>query len=177
MKEFDLDSAIRRVHDFPKKGILYYDITSILTNPEAFNYCFDKMKDIYAYKKIDAVAACESRGFLFAAPFAREMNLPLILVRKAGKLPGDTFKKAYNLEYGTAEVEIHKGDVPKGKNILLVDDLIATGGTLNASIDLFKWGGAKVTDIFAVIGLPFLGFPEALDSGIEVNTLVDFHSE
>ncbi len=173
---FNLDDSIRKVPDFPHKGILYYDITSILTNPEAFSWCIDEMCAYYADKKIDAVAAVESRGFIFSAPFAKAMGIPLILVRKAGKLPGVTLKKSYQLEYGKAEVEIHQKDVPQGKNVLLVDDLLATGGTMGAAVELLTMGGANVKHIFGVIGLPFLGFAEKLPH-IEVKTLIDYHSE
>jgi len=175
-KEFNLDDSIRKVADFPHKGILYYDITSILTNPEAFSWCIDQMVEYYSDKKIDAVAAVESRGFIFSSPFAKAMGIPLILVRKAGKLPGVTLKKSYQLEYGKAEVEIHQKDIPVGKNVLLVDDLLATGGTMGASVELLTMGGAKVNHIFGIIGLPFLGYQEKLP-GIDVKTLIEYDSE
>ncbi|MCL1813704.1 MAG: adenine phosphoribosyltransferase, partial [Treponema sp.] len=141
---FNLDDYIRKVPDFPKKGILFYDITSVLTAPEAFRFCIESMVDIYSEKNIDAVAAIEARGFVFAAPFAARMGIPLLLIRKKGKLPGITLSKKYDLEYAQAEIEIHREDVPEGKRILLLDDLIATGGTLNASRELLKAGGAEV---------------------------------
>ena len=151
-----LDKNIRRIPDFPKPGILFYDITSVLVNPEAFKYVIDQMVELYKNKKIDAVAGVESRGFIFAAPFAEKLGIPLILIRKKGKLPGDTYECSYSLEYGTATVEVHKEDIKKGQNILVVDDLIATGGTLAAAKNLIEQGGAEVTDFFGVIGLPFL---------------------
>ncbi|MBN2627155.1 MAG: adenine phosphoribosyltransferase [Spirochaetales bacterium] len=172
----DLDKVIRKVPDFPAKGILFYDITSVIGDPKAFSYCIDKMVELYGSKKIDAVAGVESRGFIFAAPFAEKMGIPLILVRKAGKLPGTTLKAAYNLEYGKAEVEVHVSDVPKGGNVLLIDDLLATGGTLEASTRLLTEGGARVENIFGVIGLPFLGYKEKL-KGIDVTTLINYDSE
>ncbi|MFP4491877.1 MAG: adenine phosphoribosyltransferase, partial [Spirochaetaceae bacterium] len=95
MKEYDLDSAIRKVPDFPKKGILFYDITGILQTPEAFRYCFERMEEIYSRSKVDAIAAVEARGFLFAAPLAEKMGLPLILLRKTGKLPGEKREKRF----------------------------------------------------------------------------------
>ena len=119
-----LDKNIRRIPDFPKPGILFYDITSVLVNPEAFKYVIDQMVSIYKDKKIDAVAGVESRGFIFAAPFAEKLGIPLVLIRKKGKLPGDTYECSYSLEYGTATVEVHKADIKKGQNILVVDDLI-----------------------------------------------------
>ena len=173
---YDLDKAIRKVPDYPKKGIVFFDITSILTNPEAFIYCIDKMVEIYRDKEIDAVAGIESRGFIFASPLAAKLNIPLILVRKAGKLPGETWREDYKLEYGEAAVEIHKTDVPVGGNVLLIDDLIATGGTLKASRSILEKGGAIVKNVFGVIGLPFLKFQDKLP-GVEVTTLINYESE
>lgn len=171
-----LDKNIRRIPDFPKPGILFYDITSVLVNPEAFKYVIDQMVSIYKDKKIDAVAGVESRGFIFAAPFAEELGIPLILIRKKGKLPGDTYECSYSLEYGTATVEVHKADIKKGQNILVVDDLIATGGTLAAAKNLIEQGGAEVTDFFGVIGLPFLNYQKVLEN-CNVTTLINYDSE
>ena len=104
---FNLDDAIRKIPDFPKPGILFYDITSVLTKPAAFNYVVQAMVRMYKDAKLDAIAAVESRGFLFAAPLADHLQLPILLVRKKGKLPGRTISKKYALEYGEAEIEIH----------------------------------------------------------------------
>jgi adenine phosphoribosyltransferase len=174
--EFNLDNYIRKIPDFPKKGILFYDITSILTAPEAFHFCIEAMVDIYSEKNIDAVAAIEARGFVFAAPFAARMGIPLLLIRKKGKLPGITLSKKYDLEYAQAEIEIHQEDVPKGKRILLLDDLIATGGTLNAARELLKAGGAEVPEIFGVVGLPFLNYEKIL-APTPITTLIQYESE
>ncbi|MDR2542608.1 MAG: adenine phosphoribosyltransferase [Treponema sp.] len=173
MVELNLDDYIRKVPDFPKKGILFYDITSILASPVAFNYCIDKMVEIYKDKNIDAIAAIEARGFLFATPFAYRMKIPIIPIRKKGKLPGITLSKKYDLEYAQAEVEVHSADVPKGKRVLLTDDLIATGGTLNASRSLLIEGGAEVPEIFGVLSLPFLNYKEVL-APTPVTTLIDY---
>jgi len=173
---FNLDSYIRKVPDFPKKGILFYDITSILAQPEAFQFCVESMVDIYKNKGIDAVAAIEARGFLFAAPFAVRMGIPLIPIRKKGKLPGITLSKKYDLEYAQAEIEVHREDVPAGKRILLTDDLIATGGTLNAARALLNAGGAEVPEIFGVVGLPFLNYEKVL-APTPVTTLINYQSE
>ncbi|HNQ97594.1 MAG TPA: adenine phosphoribosyltransferase, partial [Treponemataceae bacterium] len=143
-KSFSLDSVIRKIPDFPKPGILFYDITGILVNPPAFKYCIDQMVKMYKGERIDAIAAIESRGFVFAAPFAERMGIPLILIRKKGKLPGQTWSCSYALEYGTAELEVHKADVQGGQRILVMDDLIATGGTLNAARNVLEQGGARV---------------------------------
>ena len=174
--EINLDDFVRKVPDFPKKGILYYDITSILTSPTAFCYCIDSMVEIYKDKHIDAIAAIEARGFLFAAPFAHHMKVPLIIIRKKGKLPGIKLSKKYALEYAEAEIEIHLDDVPKGKRVLLLDDLIATGGTLRAARELLISGGAEVPEIFGVVGLPFLNYEKVL-TPTPVRTLINYHSE
>jgi adenine phosphoribosyltransferase len=173
---FNLDEYIRKVPDFPKKGVLFYDITSVLAAPAAFTYCIEAMVDIYGNRDINAVAAIEARGFLFAAPFAVRMGIPLILIRKKGKLPGVTLSKKYDLEYAQAEIEIHQEDVPAGKRVLLLDDLIATGGTLNAARGLLQAGGALVPEIFGVVGLPFLGYEKVL-SPTPITTLIQYHGE
>jgi adenine phosphoribosyltransferase len=176
MIDKDLDKVIRRVPNYPKKGIMFYDITAMLSDPVAFNYIIDRMIEIYKDKNIEAVAGVEARGFLFAAPFAIKMGLPFIPVRKAGKLPGITLKASYTLEYGKGEMEIHKADVPQGKNVLLIDDLLATGGTLKASVELLESGGAIVKEIFGVIGLTFLPYKDKL-KGYNVTTLIDYDTE
>ncbi|RPJ07007.1 MAG: adenine phosphoribosyltransferase [Spirochaetaceae bacterium] len=173
---FDLDKAIRRVPDFPKPGILFYDITSVLTNPKAFSFCIEKMHELFPKGAFDAVAAIESRGFLFASPYARESGLPLVLIRKKGKLPGETLQEEFTLEYGRDIIEVHKADVEKGQKILLVDDLVATGGTLKAACNMLERAGASVPAIFAVIGLPFLNYQSQLP-GRRIETLVNFHGE
>ena len=174
--EFDLDGAIRKVPGFPKPGILFYDITSILTNPRAFGYCVDQALAFCERSKAGALAAVEARGFLFAAPVAHRLELPLILVRKKGKLPGKTYRATFTLEYGEDEIEVHKADVQAGQRIVLVDDLIATGGTIKAAADLFTAAGAEVAGIFAVVGLPFLNYEDVLRD-FEVRTLIRYHGE
>lgn len=177
MKEsFSLDSAIRKIPDFPKPGILFYDITGILINPKAFRYCIDQMVDLYKKDHLDAIAAIESRGFIFAAPFAERMGIPLILIRKKGKLPGKTYACEYALEYGKAEIEVHQADVSPGQRILVMDDLIATGGTLNAARNVLEQGDATVTGFFGVVGLPFLNYQQVLGE-IPVQTLVEYYGE
>jgi adenine phosphoribosyltransferase len=134
------------------------------------------MVELYRDKKIEMAAAIEARGFLFAAPFSCRMGIPLILVRKKGKLPRKTLRKEFELEYGSAEIEIHPEDVKKNARILLVDDLIATGGTLSAACELLTEAGGIVPEIFGVVGLPFLNYKKKL-GGITVNTLIDYSSE
>lgn len=171
-----LDKAVRRVPDFPKPGILFYDITGVLVDTEAFRFCIDRMHELYRKSGIDAVAGVESRGFLFAAPLAERLGLPLVLIRKKGKLPGDTYRCSYSLEYGTAEIEVHKSDVRKGQKFLVIDDLIATGGTLSAARNLINQGGAEVSEFFGVIGLPDLNYEKAL-APVKVTTLINYHGE
>ncbi|MBL7005462.1 MAG: adenine phosphoribosyltransferase [Spirochaetia bacterium] len=171
-----LDSSIRKIKDFPHKGILFYDITSILQNPAAFTYCIDEMVKLYKDAGLDSVACIEARGFLFAAPFALKMKLPLILIRKKGKLPGETLEKSFTLEYGEDTIQIHKDDVKAGDKVLVIDDLIATGGTVKASLELLNEAGASANDVFCVIGLPFLQYEELL-SEYRVKTLINYDSE
>ncbi len=158
----DLDKAIRKVPDFPKPGILFYDVTSIFTSPQAFRYVLDRMDDLYKNAEINGVIAIESRGFIVGAPFALRRALPLVLARKQGKLPGETVKQSYSLEYGEATLEIHKSDLAPGKKWLIVDDLIATGGTLKAVATMVEKQGAEVAGIFSVIGLSFLNYTEQI---------------
>ena len=167
-----LDKAIRRVPNFPKEGILFFDVTSIFTNPEAYKHTLDRMVSIYKGKKIDAIAAVESRGFLFGAPLADRLGLPLVLIRKKGKLPGDVYRASYSLEYGEATIEAHKSDIEKGKSYLVIDDLIATGGTLTASKNLIEQGDGVVAEFFGVIGIPELNYREKL-APVPVTTLID----
>jgi adenine phosphoribosyltransferase len=171
-----IEKAIRKVPDFPKPGVLFYDITGILVDPKAFASCIDAMEKVYAGTHVDAIAAIESRGFIFAAPFAIRRGLPLILLRKKGKLPGETFRISFTLEYGEDVLEVHRSDVRAGQKILLVDDLIATGGTLNAAAQLLALGGAKVIGIFGVVGLPFLHYGKVL-ADFPVKTLVEYTGE
>lgn len=173
---YDLDAAIRKVPDFPKPGVLFYDITSVLMQPDAFSHCVNRMLDAYSDTEIDAVIAVESRGFLFATPFARERRVPVILARKKGKLPGATYSREYELEYGTDTVEIHQSDLRPGMRCLIVDDLVATGGTLRAVADVVEEVGATVTGIFCVIGLPFLDYASVL-AGLDTTTLIEYHGE
>ena len=174
--EYDLDAAIRKVPDFPRPGILFYDITGILTTPAAFRYCVDQIVERYRGRGLGGVAAIEARGFVFAAPAAYALGLPLILIRKKGKLPGGTYHARFTLEYGEDEVEVHRADVTAGSAVLLIDDLIATGGTLQAACSLLEQGGARVAGIFGVVGLPFLNYERPLE-GYPVHTLIQYHGE
>ncbi len=173
---FDIDSVIRKIPDFPKPGILFYDVTGILIHPDAFRHCIDVAEERYRDADLGAIAAIDARGFVFASPLAYRMGLPLILVRKNGKLPGRTIKRSFALEYGQDTVEVHRADVKAGQKVLIVDDLIATGGTLKAAADILTEAGATVAGIFAVIGLPFLNYQNVL-KGRDIFTLINYQSE
>jgi adenine phosphoribosyltransferase len=172
----DLDKIIRKVPGFPKPGILFYDVTSVFTNPAAFKFVLNSMSDIYKGTEIDGIVAIESRGFLLGAPFALKRKVPLVLARKSGKLPGLTIKQAYSLEYGEAVLEMHTSDLTPGKKWLIVDDLIATGGTLEAVAKMIESQKAEVAGIFSIIGLPFLDYMKKIEK-YSPRTLIDYHGE
>jgi adenine phosphoribosyltransferase len=172
----DLDKVIRKIPDFPKPGILFYDITSIFTNPEAFRYTVAEMIKRYTNDTIDGIIAIESRGFLFGACYAEKTGIPLVLARKKGKLPGKTIQQSYDLEYGNAILEIHEADLTPGKRWLIIDDLIATGGTLQAVARMIERTGSSVAGIFAVIGLPFLNYHATIGKYNPI-TLIDYQGE
>jgi adenine phosphoribosyltransferase len=135
---------IRNIPDFPKKGILFKDITTALKNPKVFNAIIDNMYDLIKDMDIDYIGAIESRGYLFGAPLAYKLGKGLVIIRKPGKLPAETVREEYSLEYGTDALEIHKDAIEKGKNVLLIDDLLATGGTIRAANRLIEKVGANV---------------------------------
>ena len=153
----DLSQYIRAVPDFPKPGILFRDITPLLGNPQAFRAAIARMAEHYRGTRVDVVAAAEARGFIFAGPLALELNVGFVPVRKPGKLPFDTHAFHYELEYGTDTLEIHRDGVAPGQHVLLVDDLLATGGTIEACCRLVEQSGAKVTGCVFLIELAGLG--------------------
>ncbi len=153
----DLKSHIRDIPDFPSPGILFRDITPLLGVPEAFKYLIDSMMDHYSAEEFDCIVGIESRGFLLGAPIAYLMQKPLVLVRKQGKLPYDTLSVEYSLEYGSNIMEIQVGDIEEGSRVLVVDDLLATGGTLQAAAELVENCGGTVVGIGLVIELNGLG--------------------
>ena len=158
-----LDKAIREVPDFPKLGINFKDITTLLLDPKLSAEIIDAFIDSLEGNKIDAIVGVESRGFLFDFMLANRMGIPFIPIRKVGKLPGETLKFKYDLEYGSAEVEVHKSDIKKGWNIVVHDDLLATGGTACAASELIQKLGAKVAAFVFVITLDFLKGNERLE--------------
>jgi len=152
----DLGKYIRDIPDFPKPGILFKDITPLLAEPAALQYTIDQFAEHYPVSSVDAVAAAEARGFLFAAPLALRLQKPLIPLRKPGKLPYQTHTLAYDLEYGRAELQIHIDAVVNGMRVLLIDDLLATGGTMQAGCSLVEKAGGTVAGCAFLIELAFL---------------------
>ena len=149
----DLKKYIRSIQDYPKKGILFRDITTLIKNAEAFKYTNDKIIEISKKINFDKVAAIESRGFVFASTISYLMKKPLILLRKKNKLPAETHSIDFELEYGKATIEVHKDSINKGEKILIIDDLIATGGTAEAAAKLVEISGGKVAGFIFVINL------------------------
>ena len=158
----NLKDFIRDIPDFPQPGILFRDITPLLRNAAAFNYTVDQLAERYQGQPLDAIVAVESRGFLFGAPLACRMSKPLITVRKPGKLPGAIISVEYDLEYGSNVMEMHVSDVTAGDKVLLLDDLLATGGTLAAAAKLVEQAGGQVASIALVIELEALAGRQAL---------------
>ncbi len=157
-----LASMIRDIPDFPQKGVVFKDITPILQDPQGLRDAIDAMLEPFRDKQIDVIVGLESRGFLFGAPMAYVMGLGFVLVRKSGKLPGEKIHITYDLEYGTDTLEIHSDAIKPGQRVLLVDDLLATGGTMCASIDLVKRLGGQIAGISFLIELDFLKGRERL---------------
>ena len=157
-----LDNAIRTVPNFPKKGINFKDVTPLLMDNDLTNEIIDSFIKQINQIKIDAVVGIESRGFLFGFLLANKIGIPFIPIRKVGKLPGETLRCKYDLEYGSAEVEIHKNDIQKDWNVLVHDDLLATGGTACAAAELINQLDAKVAGFAFVVSLDFLNGKEKL---------------
>lgn len=171
-----LKGAIRSVPDFPKKGIVFRDITTLIRDPGLFKGAVDAVRDWCRDRGIDAVVCTESRGFIFGAAIAYALGAGVVPVRKKGKLPHETFAEEYELEYGVDALEIHRDALPAGSTVLIVDDLLATGGTAAATARLVKKLGAKIAGIVFVIELAFLNGREKL-KGYDVHSLVRYASE
>ena len=150
----ELESIITKIPDFPKPGILFYDISPVLNDANAFSFVTEKIENKIKKYNVDTIAAIDARGFIFGAAVAQKMNRGLTMIRKIGKLPGKIIKKSYKLEYGTNTLEVNP--LYLNGNVALIDDLLATGGTANASIDLIKESGADVVCFCTVIELEFL---------------------
>jgi adenine phosphoribosyltransferase len=157
-----IKSYIRTVPDYPKPGILFRDITGLLENAEGLREAVDAIAARYSKRPIDIIAGIEARGFIFGTAVAYALGLGFVPIRKAGKLPGEVIGVGYELEYGTDRMEIHVGAVRQGAEVLLIDDLIATGGTALAALDLIRRSGGQVTEACFVVDLPELGGAERL---------------
>ncbi len=173
-----LKSRIRTIPDFPSPGIQFRDITTLLKDPFGFRKLVDDLVQPFAGKRIDAVAGIEARGFIIGGAVAHQLSIGFIPVRKKGKLPWDTIGQDYELEYGTDRVEIHRDAISEGETVLIVDDLIATGGTALATLDLLRQAGAEIVGCSFVVDLPDLGGRRRLEEeGVSVLALVEFEGE
>jgi len=171
----DLKSAIRTIPDHPKPGIQFRDVTTLIGDARAFRVAVDRMVQPWAGAKIDKVAGTEARGFILGGAVAHQLSVGFVPVRKRGKLPWRTLREDYELEYGQDTIEIHVDAIAEGDRVLLVDDLIATGGTAEASIKLLQRAGATVVGATFIIDLPELGGAERIEAmGVPVSSLVSF---
>ena len=168
-----LKKLIREVSDFPKKGILFYDITTLLKDKAGFATLIDALAEHYINKGVDTVVGIEARGFIFGPALAYRLNAGFVPVRKPKKLPTETVKHTYELEYGTDTLEIHKDAIQKGQRIVIVDDLLATGGTANAVVQLTRGLGADIAGLAFVVELDFLNGRQKFD-GIDVFSLLHY---
>jgi len=172
----DLKKYIRTIPDFPKKGIMFRDITTLIKNGNAFKNVVDEIANRYKKEKIDVVVGAESRGFIVGAAVAYNLGVGFVLVRKKGKLPAKTISTTYELEYGTDTVEMHEDGIKQGQRVLIVDDLLATGGTASAAVELVKKLGGEVVSIAFIIELVDLKGREKL-KGYDVFSLVEYEGE
>ena len=171
----DLRDSIRSIPDYPKPGIMFRDITTLLGDARAFRRAIDELVQPWAGTKIDKVAGIEARGFILGGAVAHQLSAGFVPIRKKGKLPHDTVSIAYSLEYGIDEMEMHRDAVAPGERVILVDDLVATGGTAAAAVALLKRIGADVVASCFVIDLPDLGGAQKIrDLGVPVRTLMEF---
>ena len=170
----DVKSKIRDVVDFPKPGIIFPDITTALKEPETLKVMIDYLCDEFKDIKIDYIAGIESRGFIFGMPMAYKMNAGFVPIRKPKKLPAETYSQEYDLEYGTDKIEIHKDALPEGANVLIVDDLLATGGTAEAACKLVKKTGANLVGIAFLIELEDLKGREKLVDAPKIVSMLKY---
>jgi adenine phosphoribosyltransferase len=173
MSAEDLRAKIREIPDFPKPGILFYDITTLLKDGPAFREAIDLMLEPYKDEQIDIVVGMESRGFIFSAPMAYQLNAGLVPVRKLGKLPAETLTVEYALEYGSNTLEIHRDAIQAGQKVLVVDDLLATGGTVRGTVELIERLKGSVVGLAFLVELDFLKGRERLD-GRRVTSVVQY---
>jgi adenine phosphoribosyltransferase len=173
-----LRKSIRTIQDYPKKGVMFRDISTLLGDARAFRRAVDELVQPYAGLKIEKVAGIEARGFILGGAIAHQLSCGFVPIRKKGKLPHETVSIAYALEYGTDEMEVHVDALKPGESVILVDDLIATGGTATAAVQLLQKIGANVTAACFVIDLPDLGGRAKIEAlGVTVRTLIAFEGE
>ena len=173
-----LKNAIRTIPDYPTKGIMFRDVMGLLEDAEAFKLTIDVLAEKYKDGGFTKIVGTEARGFIFGAPLAYALNIGFVPVRKPGKLPGETFAQNYELEYGTDTLEIHKDALSSQDKVLIIDDLLATGGTVEATTILIRRLGAAVSDAAFVIALPELGGQKRLESlDLNINTLTEYDGE
>jgi len=172
----DLKAVIRSIPDFPKPGIIFRDITTLLSDPEAYKEALDEFEEYFREKGVTRIAAIDSRGFIFGGALADRMSVPLAIIRKKGKLPYKTIHEEYALEYGTDTLEMHIDAIEKGDKVAVIDDLLATGGTLEASCKMVEKLGGEVAVIGVVIELSFLKGRDKL-SGYDIKALIDYDTE
>ena len=171
----DLKDYIRSIPNYPKKGILFRDITTLIKDEKAFRETINQIIEKSKKFKIDKIAAIESRGFVFASAVAYLLKKPFIMLRKKNKLPAETYSTDFELEYGTATIEVHKDSIEKNDTVLIIDDLIATGGTAEAAAKLIEMSGGSISGFIFVINLFDLGGSDRLvKSGFKVENLIDF---
>ena len=173
MSAESLRAQIREVPDFPKPGILFYDITTLIREPDGFREAIELMTEPFRDEKVDVVVGMESRGFIFSAPMALHLKAGFVPVRKLGKLPAETISVEYELEYGTNTLEVHRDAIRPGERVLIVDDLLATGGTVLGTIDLVKQLKGEVVGLSFLVELGFLGGRDRLD-GYPINSVIRY---
>ncbi len=177
-EEIDLKASIKTTPNWPKPGIMFRDVSTLLRNPQAFKHATKKLKERYQDQNITKIAAIDSRGFIFGGILAQELNLPLVLIRKKGKLPPEVVSQEYQLEYGTDKIEMHQDSIAPTDRVLVLDDLLATGGTLSAACQLVQKLGGHIHEAAVIIDLPEVGGRTKLQNqGLNVFSLIEFEGE
>ncbi|MGQ5719024.1 adenine phosphoribosyltransferase [Pseudochrobactrum asaccharolyticum] len=176
-KEF-LKTSLRTIPDYPRPGVMFRDVTTLMGNPQAFRRAIDELVFPYAGGKADKIAGVEARGFILGGAMAHQLSAGFVPIRKKGKLPYETVRIAYSLEYGIDEMEMHRDAIQPGERVLLVDDLIATGGTAVAAVNLLRQMGAEIVAACFIVDLPDLGGRKKLEElGVNVRTLLEFEGD
>ena len=177
-KNFDLKNLIRTIPDYPKPGIQFRDVTTLIADPQGLRAAVDMLLKPYVTAQVDFVAGIEARGFILGGAVACDLQRGFIPIRKKGKLPGDTIGQDYQLEYGMDRIEIHSDAIKKGDRVLIIDDLIATGGTAEAAIELVRRAGGEVVGAAFIVDLPDIGGRAKLEAmGVDVHVLVEFEGD